>query len=159
MDTNNNPVQQFDPSLCKNLDEFLDFVVNYPNETIADWNLITNGIIHVDYGDGINRDMVLDFSGDASMLDVYSRFATVFDALPKWQSITTGYIKINGVDVGPINLSTVTNVETIAVAINLAYGFDIAYVRYGVNESGEEVPYMFFARDTLTSVDRTTTGE
>lgn len=50
-DPNNNLVQQFDPSNAKNFDQFYDFVINYPNETIADWNLITNGIIHVDYGD------------------------------------------------------------------------------------------------------------
>jgi len=108
----------------------LDFAINYPNETIADWNLITNGIIHVDYGDGINRDLILDFSGSASMIDVYLLFATKFDALPKWQSITTGYIKINGADVGPINLSTATTVELVSTAINLAYGSAISYIRY-----------------------------
>ncbi len=159
VDANNNLVQQFDPSACTNLDEFLDFAINYPNETIADWNLITNGIIHVDYGDGINRDLILDFSGSASMIDVYLLFATKFDALPKWQSITTGYIKINGADVGPINLSTATTVELVSTAINLAYGSAISYIRYWVNDSGEEVPYIFFDKDTLTSVDRTTTGE
>lgn len=73
-DTNGNITQQFDPSNCKNYEEFLDFVLNYPNETVADWNNITNGIIHVDYGDGIVRDMVLNFAASASMLDVYLLF-------------------------------------------------------------------------------------
>jgi len=93
------------------------------------------------------------------MIDVYLLIASEFDALPKWQSITTGYIKINGADVGPIDLSTATTVELVSTAINLAYGSAISYIRYGVNDSGEEVPYIFFDKDTLTSVDRTTTGE
>lgn len=73
-DTANNLVQQFDPSACTSLDEFTTFIVNYPNETIADWHLVTNGIIHVDYGDGLVRDMVLDFTGLAGMADVYLLF-------------------------------------------------------------------------------------
>lgn len=158
-DPNLNLVQQFDPSAAKNFDEFFDFVINYPNETIADWKMITNGIIHVDYGDGLIRDMIMDFSGDASMLDVYIRIGNAFTNLTRWGTITTGYFKLNGSDVGPINLSAVTTPEGISAAINTVATYALTYIRYGVNDSGERVPYIVFVNTGLTSIDKSTTGQ
>lgn len=63
----------------------------------------------------------MDFSGAANMAAVFVIFANALNGLLKWQTITTGYIKIDGTDIGPIDLSTVTNIETVAVAINLAF--------------------------------------
>jgi hypothetical protein len=158
-DGSGNIVQQFDPSAAKNFYDFQKFYTQYANTTIADWNLITNGIIHVDYGDGITRDVILNFSGDANMAAVYARFKTNFDGLLRWQSITTGYLKRNTVDIWPFNFSTATDVETISSTINVQYGSNLTYIRYGVNQSGEEVPYIVFSDTTLTSIDKSTTGQ
>jgi hypothetical protein len=73
--------------------------------------------------------------------------------------VTTGYIKVNGSDIGPINLSAVTTVEGIALAINAAFGSAISYVRYSVNTSGERAHFIFFDYSTLTSIDRSSTGQ
>ena len=103
--------------------------------------------------------MVLDFSSATSMIDVYLEIANTFDALPTWQTVTTGYIKINGSDVGPINLSTATTVEDVSTIINTAAGYTLTYIRYGVNESGERVPYMVFQKSDLSGVDKSSTGD
>lgn len=101
----------------------------------------------------------MDFSGETNMLDVYIKIGTTFAALPQWGTITTGYFKLNGSDVGPINLSTVTTPEGISAAINTVATYALTYIRYGVNNSGERVPYIVFVNTGLTSIDRSTTGQ
>lgn len=79
--------------------------------------------------------------------------------MPTYGQITTGYIKINGSDVGPINISSAASVEDVSTIINTAAGYTLTYIRYGVNDSGENVPYMVFQKTDLATVNISTTSQ
>ena len=151
--------QQFDPSLCTTLEELENYFLNYPDQEYTHWKLITNGIIHVDFWDGVQRDMILNFWSIDDMWEAGVVFLAAINALTKWQSITTGWIKINGSDVWPINLSAVTTVEGVSTAINTAAGYELTYIRYSVNDSGERVPFIIFQKSNLSGVDTSASGQ